>query len=503
MSIEKDIMSSGACDFVADLARKFSSRLDALLKERTARQKLYDKGRLPNFSEETSHIRNSNWKVAPVPDEIQDRRVEITGPPERKMVINALNSGANVFMADFEDSLSPTWVNVVHGQKNLHDALRGTISYMHPKKGIYKLNENPATLFVRPRGLHLTESNFNVDGKRCPASLFDFGLYMFHNAKWLHENGKKIYLYLPKLEHHKESQWWNDVFQYAQDQLKIPQGTIKATVLLETLPAAFQMHEILWTLRDHSAGLNCGRWDYIFSYIKTFRNSPERVTPDRSEIGMTSSFMDAYSKTVIHVCHKRGAHAMGGMAAQIPIKDDPRASEKALEKVRKDKLREVLNGHDGTWVAHPGLVSLAREVFDEHMPEKNQIEKLTTYQASQEDLLHPPTGDITLEGLTQNVDVCIKYLSAWLSGNGCVPLYNLMEDAATAEISRAQVWQWLKHKAETSKGKKITLGLVGAIAARLAEEDASLIDACDLFLEFCEKKELENFLTLTAYERLQ
>jgi len=504
LSTEKNILTNQATEFVSNLCRQFSPRLADLLEDRKSQQKIFDAGATPGFNPDTQLIRESDWKIDPVPHDIQDRRVEITGPPERKMVINALNSGANVFMADFEDSLSPTWENLLEGQQNLYDAVRGRITYNHPTKGLYQLNENPAVLFVRPRGLHLSEAHFLVDGDRCPAALFDFGLYMCHNAKCLVEQEKAPYFYLPKLESFLEARWWNDVFNFTQDQLGIPRGTIKATVLLETLPAAFQMNELLWELRHHSAGLNCGRWDYIFSYIKTFQNHPDRVTPDRGLIGMTSPFMDAYSKAVIQICHKRGAHAMGGMAAQIPIRNDEEGNMLAMTKVCNDKLREVQAGHDGTWVAHPGLVSLAGDIFDEHMPQTNQIDKVTNYTTTDPGLLlAPPEGEITLEGLKQNIDVGIRYLSSWLSGNGCVPLYNLMEDAATAEISRTQVWQWLKYQVPINDGTAITYNLVGSIAAGLVEEDETLREASKLFLEMCERPDLESFLTLTAYERIK
>ena len=503
---EKEILTAGVIDFLGDLVREFTSSLDQLLENRKFRQNQYDEGLLPNFFEETAEIRGSDWRVAPIPADICDRRVEITGPPSRKMVINALNSGANVFMADFEDSLSPTWDNLLAGQQNLRDAVRGTISYYHPSKGPYTLGEDPAVLFVRPRGLHLSESHFSIDGQRCPAALFDFGIFMWHNARWLVDNRKSPYFYLPKIEHYLEARWWNDVFCWTQERLNIPHSTIRATVLIETLPAAFQLNEILWELRDHSAGLNCGRWDYIFSYIKTFQNHPDRITPDRAQIGMTSPFMDAYSKAVIQVCHRRGAHAMGGMAAQIPIRGDDQANAEAMEKVREDKHREVIAGHDGTWVAHPGLVALARSVFDQHMPSPNQISHEynddVRYCPDQDRLLEHPSGEITLDGLRQNVDVGLRYLSAWLQGQGCVPLYNLMEDTATAEISRTQIWQWLTHSASLNDGTSITDDLLNAILAEFVEQDSDLIPASALFVDLCRSEKMVNFLTLPAYERI-
>ena len=503
MSTENEILSDDATQFVSDLVREFSPKLRELLQKRKERQKRYDQGSTPDFDPLTKEVRISDWQCAGIPEDIADRRVEITGPPDRKMVINALNSGANVFMADFEDSLSPTWENLLQGQENLYDAVRGMITYHHPTKGLYELSKDPAVLFVRPRGLHLSEAHFCVDGNACPAALFDFGLYMHHNARYLVKHGRAPYFYLPKLEHWEEAQWWNDVFVWSQNRLSIPQRTVKATVLLETLPAAFQMNEILWALRDHSAGLNCGRWDYIFSYIKTFRSHSDRVTPDRGEIGMTSHFMKSYSELVIQTCHRRGVHAMGGMAAQIPIRGDDEANDVALSKVRADKEREAQNGHDGTWVAHPGLVPLARKVFDELMPMPNQIDKVTNYKTTTRDLLEPPTGEITRQGLQQNIDVGVRYLAAWLRGQGCVPLYNLMEDAATAEISRTQVWQWLKYQVSMEDGTPISRSLVGSLVAELAEKDSELRQACELFLDLCEEKLPVDFLTLPAYERIK
>jgi len=499
-----DILERPAIEFLAELARNFSSRRDELLSTRCDRQKAYDEGDLPDFLSETREVRESEWTVAPIPESLLDRRVEITGPPDQKMVINALNSGASVFMADFEDSLSPTWKNVLEGQRNLRTAVRGTITYQHPTKGLYRLKAETAELFVRPRGLHLDEAHFKVDGYAIPASLFDFGLFMYHNAAYRVDAGLGPYFYLPKLEHYSEARWWNDVFVWSQDYLRIPQGSIRATVLLETLPAAFQMNEILWELRDHSAGLNCGRWDYIFSYIKTLRNHPDRVTPDRAQIGMSSPFMRAYSHAVIQTCHRRGVHAMGGMAAQIPIKGDPVANASALAKVHADKVREATNGHDGTWVAHPGLVPLAKEVFDSFMPEANQINRLTAFKAAaQDDLLACPRGEVSLDGLLQNIDVGIRYLTAWLSGQGCVPLYNLMEDAATAEISRTQVWQWIRYGATLTDGTPVTKSLVRGIALNLAEQDLELGEATILFLNLCTQDELASFLTLPAYDRIK
>ena len=499
-----DILTESAISFLMELSTKFDRARKELLHIRKGRQTLYDEGYPPDFLKDTEGIRTGEWVAAPTPDVIQDRRVEITGPPDRKMIINALNSGAKVFMADFEDSMSPTWKNALEGQRNLRDAANRTITFNHPTKGVYKLNEETAVLFVRPRGLHLEEKHFLINGEPIGASLFDFGLYMYTSANAQIENGQGPFFYLPKIEDHSEAKWWADVFRFTEERLGIPKKSIKATVLLETLPAAFQMNEILWELKDYSAGLNCGRWDYIFSYIKTFRNHPSKVTPDRAQIGMTSHFMKSYSEMVIQTCHKRGVHAMGGMAAQIPIRGDEKANTAAMDKVKADKLREVHAGHDGTWVAHPGLVPLAMSIFNDNMPEANQIKRRTSYSCSKDDLLMSPTGTITMEGLRQNIDVGIRYIAAWIEGNGCVPLYNLMEDAATAEISRAQTWQWIKHAAQIENtGQTITIGLVEEIAFKLTEEDSSLREATALFVSLCASKTLHNFLTLPAYDRLK
>ncbi|MGH7280730.1 MAG: malate synthase A, partial [Polyangiaceae bacterium] len=440
------ILTDDALTFVADLAQRFSARIADALAARAERQKKFDAGELPDFLPDTKAIREGDWKCASVPDDLLDRRVEITGPVDRKMIINALSSGANVFMADFEDSNSPTWDNVVAGQKNLYDAVRGTITFesgvgAHAKK--YSLKENHATLFVRPRGLHLPERHVTLNGSAVPGALVDFGLFFFHNVRALRSANEKRsatgpYFYLPKLESHLEARIWNDVFLHAEAALDVPRGSIKATVLIETLPAAFEMHEILHELREHSAGLNCGRWDYIFSFIKKLGKDPARLMPDRAQVTMDKGFLNAYSQLLIQTCHRRGVHAMGGMAAQIPIKNDPDANAIALGKVREDKLREVTNGHDGTWVAHPGLVPVAREIFDQKMPTHNQLGRLREdVSISQKDLLEVPKGTRSEEGLRHNARVGVQYLAAWLRGEGCVPLYNLMEDAATAEISRA------------------------------------------------------------------
>ena len=446
--IETEILTPEASRFLTRMAREFEPRRRELLERRRDRQMAIDRGALPGFLPETAYIRESEWAVAPIPRDLRDRRVEITGPVERKMIINALNSGASVFMADFEDSNSPTWTNNLEGQANLRDAVDGTISYLSPEGKRYQLNDRVATLLVRPRAWHLDERHFLVDGEPISGSLFDFGLYLFHNAQPLIHKGTGPYFYLPKLESHLEARLWNDVFCFAQDELGIPRGTIRATVLIETILAAFEMDEILYELREHSSGLNCGRWDYIFSFIKKFRNRPDFVLPDRSTLTMEKHFLKSYVELLIQTCHRRGIHAMGGMAAQIPIKNNPAANEKALEKVRQDKLREVTAGHDGTWVAHPGLVQIAKEVFDQHMKEPNQIGRCREdVHVNASDLLAVTEGKITEEGLRWNIDVGLQYLESWLRGSGCVPIYNLMEDAATAEICRSQVWQWIKHGA--------------------------------------------------------
>ncbi len=509
------ILSHAACEFLAGLARKFSARRDQLLEAREARQAAIDAGQLPDFLPDTASIRDDrSWTVAPVPDDLGDRRVEITGPTERKMVINALNCGAKVFMADFEDANAPTWDNMLDGQLNLRDAVDRSITFTNPDGRFYQLNDETATLMVRPRGWHLDEKGFLVDGKAIPGGLFDFGLYFFHNAKTALERGTGPYFYLPKLESHLEARLWNDVFVHAQQAIGIPQGSIRATVLIETILAVFEAEEILYELRQHSAGLNCGRWDYIFSYIKKLRNHPAYLLPDRAQVSMTVPFMRDYTLHVIKVCHRRGAHAMGGMAAQIPIRNDPERNQAALDKVRADKLREAKEGHDGTWVAHPGLVGIATEVFDQYMPEANQVERQRDdVQASANDLLQPSAGDITEEGVRLNLKVGIQYLEAWLGGNGCVPLYNLMEDAATAEISRAQLWQWLHHKATLADGRPLTLALYGqlleeemdAIRGELGDarfESGHFQRAMALFDAMIRDEEFSEFLTLPAYQYL-
>ncbi|MBC6606624.1 malate synthase A [Hymenobacter sp. BT188] len=509
-----EILTPSALAFVAELHRRFDRTRRELLARREARQREFAAGILPDFLPETRLIREKPWTVAPLPADLLDRRVEITGPVERKMIINALNSGAKVFMADLEDSNAPTWENVIGGQINLRDAVRRTISLSTPTKE-YRLNEEVATLIVRPRGWHLLEKHVLVDGEPISAALFDFGLYFFHNAHELLARGSGPYFYLPKIESHLEARLWNDVFSIAQWSLKIPKGSIKATVLIETLPASFELNEILYELREHSAGLNCGRWDYIFSYIKRLGLNPNFRLPDRAQVTMTVPFMAAYSQLVIQTCHRRGVHAIGGMAAQIPIKNDPEANEAALEKVRLDKVREAKNGHDGTWVAHPGLVPIALAVFDELMPNANQIErKREDVHVTAADLVQAPEGTITEAGLRLNIDVAIRYLEAWLGGNGCVPIYNLMEDAATAEISRAQVWQWLHTPGTTLQdGRPVTLELyrslitdqIAQMRKAVGEEQFAqghYEQAARLFDRLVTSKEFTEFLTLPAYEQL-
>jgi malate synthase len=510
--IEAGILTADARAFLLKLAARFEPRRQELLTRRRTVQQEIDHGKLPDFLPETAEIRQSEWKVAPIPKDLLDRRVEITGPVDRKMIINALNSGANVFMADFEDSNSPTWSNNIEGQQNLKDAIRGTIRYESPEGKQYRLGSKLATLVVRPRGWHLDEKHFLVEGKPISGALFDFGLFFLHNAAALLSKGTGPYFYLPKLENHLEARLWNDVFCFAQDELGIPRGSIRATVLIETILAAFEMDEILYELREHSSGLNCGRWDYIFSYIKKFQAHPEFVLPDRSEVTMEVHFLSSYVELLVEICHRRGIHAMGGMAAQIPIRNDAAANEQALEKVRRDKIREAHAGHDGTWVAHPGLVPVAKEIFDKYMPEPNQIsthKKSTGRPVQAQDLLAVPKGDITEKGLRWNVDVGLQYLHSWLQGSGCVPIYNLMEDAATAEICRAQVWQWVRHGAHLKDGSPVTEDLVKEIIRQRAAElgssnkdDQKLRQAATVLEELTTSREFAEFLTLASYDLL-
>jgi malate synthase len=504
------ILTPEALAFVRGLVLAFRPRVEELLARRAERQKDFDSGKAPSFLAETEGVRSGDWSCAPVPTVIADRRVEITGPVDRKMIINALNSGASVFMADFEDATTPTWQNLIDGQKNLYDAVRRTITFEQGEKR-YALNDATAVLFVRPRGWHLPEKHVLLDDKPIPGALFDFGLYFFHNAKELIARGAGPFFYLPKMESHLEARLWNDVFVHAQKELGIPQGTIKGTCLIETLPGAFEMDEILYELREHSAGLNCGRWDYIFSFIKKRANDKAALLPDRAEVTMDKAFLDAYVTLLIETCHRRGVHAMGGMAAQIPIKNDAARNEQALAKVRADKLREVTKGHDGTWVAHPGLVPIAKAIFDEHMPRPNQLDKRPTAKVSREDLLRPHQGKRTDAGLRHNVRVGIQYLEAWLRGQGCVPIYDLMEDAATAEISRAQVWQWIHHAAPLDDGSVVSAErfetTVGEELKRVEEEvgaarfaSGKFTEARDLFVRLSLAPRFEEFLTLPAYD---
>lgn len=511
---ELEIMTNDATRFVIDLAARFGDRVNDLLEARNRRQATFDEGQRPDFLADTKSVRDGDWKVASLPHDLQDRRVEITGPVDRKMIINALNSGANVFMADFEDSSAPSWTNMLQGQLNLRDAIRGTISFTSDRNKKYALADNPAVLMVRPRGWHLKEEHFLANGKTVSASLFDFGLYFFHNAKALVAKGSGPYFYLPKIQSHLEARLWNDVFCYAQQRLNIPKSTIKATVLIETLPAAFEMDEILYELREHSAGLNCGRWDYIFSFIKTFRNDPNFVTPDRGLVGMTQPFMRAYTQLLIKTCHRRGVHAMGGMAAQIPIKNNDERNAAAMDKVRVDKLREVQDGHDGTWVAHPGLIPLAKEIFDIHMPQPNQIEnKREDVNVTAEQLIEVPAGERTVANVRHCLRVAVQYLEAWLSGSGCVPLYNLMEDAATAEISRMQVWQWIRHSVELDDGQTLTaqrfrsllneeMKQIQSEVGELRFKTGNFSRAKNLFEDLTANESCEDFLTIPAYQEL-
>jgi malate synthase len=508
------LLDSEAQEFLSSLSREFAPRVAALLQARQERQRQFDAGIRPSFLEETAWIRNSDWKVAPIPADLVDRRVEITGPVDRKMIINGLNSGANVYMADFEDANSPTWENCLEGQINLQAAVRGDIEFHGPGGKIYRLGNAPATLMVRPRGWHLEERHLWCDGRPIPAALVDFGLFFFHNARHLVQQRKRgPYFYLPKLQSHLEARVWNEVFLFAQEHLDLPRGSVRATVLIETLPAAFEMDEILYELREHSAGLNCGRWDYMFSFIKTFREHPEFVLPDRGQVTMTQPFLRAYTRLVVKTCHRRGIHAMGGMAAQIPIKNDPAANEAAMEKVAADKRREVADGHDGTWVAHPGLVPLAKEIFA-GLDSGNQIGKLLEdFEASPIDLIEPPKGTRTEAGLRQNINVALQYVEAWLGGLGCVPIFNLMEDTATAEISRSQLWQWIRHGAQLEDGRAIDVPLFREILMQEFEglrtlngearfQSGHYEQAARLIDELVTAPTLTDFLTIPAYDLL-
>jgi malate synthase len=507
-----EILTSAALQFLAELHRKFEGTRKQLLARRVDRQHRFDAGELPDFLPDTRHIREQGWKVASLPKDLLDRRVEITGPVDRKMVINALNSGAEVYMADFEDACSPSWENLIDGQINLKDRWAGKLDFVDPQtKKSYKLNDKPAVLMVRPRGWHLLEDHVTIDGASIAGALFDFGLYFFHNAKRTIGAGTGPYFYLPKLESHHEARLWNDVFAFAQSKLGLPLGTIKATVLIETLPAGFEMDEILYEMRDHITGLNCGRWDYIFSFIKRLGKNKRFLTPDRAAMTMDKAFLHAYSLLLIRTCHRRGAFAMGGMAAQIPVKGDAGANEAAFKKVRADKEREAGDGHDGTWVAHPDLVPVAEQVFRRLMKTPNQLDKLRQdVKITRDQLLEMHQGERTEEGLRLNIRVGVQYIEAWLRGRGAVPLYNLMEDAATAEISRSQVWQWIYHRARLADGREVTPGLFESILDDEMEKVRQAIgpttydsgrfeDATDLFREMSLALEIEEFLTIPAY----
>lgn len=513
-----EVLTPDALLFLADLERRFGPQRRILLENRRLQQERFDDGEMPTQPPETAHVRNSVWEVDPAPAALRDRRVEITGPVDRKMMINALNSGAKMFMADFEDASSPTFANMIEGQINMRDFARNTLSLTTKKKS-YSLNETSATMLVRPRGWHLVENGITVDGKPMSASLVDFGLHIFHNGKLLHGQGKGPFYYLPKMENYQEARLWNDVFNFAQVFVGIPHGTIKATVLIETLPAAFQMDEILYVMRHHITGLNCGRWDYIFSYIKTLRNHKQFVLPDRAQVGMDRDFLKAYSLRLIATCHKRRAHAMGGMAAQIPVKGDAAANDAAFDKVRTDKEREVRQGHDGTWVAHPDLVPVAMEVFDAHMPGKHQIlKKGLAPRVTDEAMLAPHSGDITEGGIRTNISVGVQYIAAWLCGRGAVLIHNLMEDAATAEISRTQIWQWLRHGVDVKMADGTIQTMTSTLFERLFDEELEALkdemgrdgyvsgrvpDAAKLFAKSATSVDLPEFLTLPAYDILE
>ena len=510
-----EVLSPEALGLVAALHRTFDARRLELLEARQVRQAAFDAGELPDFLDETATIREGDWTVGTIPADLQDRRVELTGPVDRKMIINALNSGAKVFMADFEDATSPTWANLVDGQVNLKDRWQGALAFTDPVSGkAYALGSNPAVLMVRPRGWHLPEAHVRVDGQEVSASLFDFALYVVHNAKAALAQGSGPYFYLPKMESRLEARLWNEVFVHAETALGLPAGAIKATVLIETLPAAFEMDEILYELKDHIVGLNCGRWDYIFSFIKRLGRRPEFLTPDRAVMTMDRAFLRAYSLMLIKTCHRRGAFAMGGMAAQIPVKGDNRANEIAFARVRADKEREATDGHDGTWVAHPDMVPLAMEVFDALMPRPNQLGRLREDVAiTQGEMIEVHQGHRTERGLRENIRVGVQYIEAWLRGRGAVPLYNLMEDAATAEISRAQIWQWLKFRVALDDGRTVTGGLFQAVLAdemaRIREaltpavyDKGRFPEAIDLFSRMSLAEGFEEFLTLPAYRML-
>jgi len=515
MARDEEVLTPLALQLLGSLHRRFNPRRLELLAARARRQALLDAGALPEFLDTTAEVRAGDWRIAPVPEDLADRRVEITGPIDRKMIINALNAPVRCFMADFEDSCAPTWENIIRGQVNLADAVRRTITFEDQATGrIYRLGQHTATLIVRPRGWHLPEKHVRINGEPVSGALFDFALFLANNHEALAALRTGPYFYLPKIEGHLEARLWNEVFVAAQDALGMARGTIKATVLIETILAAFEMDEILYELREHSAGLNCGRWDYIFSFIKKFRNRPDFLLPDRATVTMERHFLKSYVDLLIHTCHRRGAHAMGGMAAQIPIRDDLAANAAAMARVRADKLREVRAGHDGTWIAHPGLAAIAREPFDELMPGPNQLGVLRAdVNVTARDLLTVPDGAITEEGLRGCIRVGVQYLESWLRGNGCVPLYHLMEDAATAEICRAQLWQWLRHGARTSDGQPVSVArfdrLLSAELDRIHEEVGAarltagvFPTAARLFEQMTKSDTFDEFLTLPAYELL-
>jgi malate synthase len=509
-----EVLTPEALELLQTLHRQFEPRRRALLAAREQRQVAFDAGEWPEFLPASVDVRGAEWHIAPVPGDLMDRRIEITGPPDRKMIINALNAPVRTFMADFEDSCSPTWDNLVRGQVNLADAVRRQISYSDPLGKLYRLNPRTATLIVRPRGWHLPEKHVLIDGQPVSGALFDFALYLAVNHEALARAGTGPYFYLPKLESHLEARLWNDVFIAAQEHLGVARGTIKATVLIETILAAFEMDEILFELREHSAGLNCGRWDYIFSFIKKFRNRADCVMPDRSAITMDRPLMKSYVDLLIHTCHRRGAHAIGGMAAQIPIRNDPAANAAAMERVREDKLREAKAGHDGTWIAHPGLAAIAMQAFESVMPGVNQLDvRRDDVHASAADLVRIPDGAITEAGIRLNIRVGVQYLESWLGGNGCVPLYHLMEDAATAEICRSQIWQWLRHGARTAEGRAITpelfeqllaeeLGRIHREVGSARTQSGVFPTATRLFTAMVTSDSFDEFMTLPAYELL-
>ena len=512
---QDQVLTPGALELLQQLHRQFEPQRQALLLRRAQRQAEIDAGARPDFLPDTAAVRAADWRIAAVPADLADRRVEITGPVDRKMIINALNAPVQCYMADFEDSTSPSWANIVNGQINLRDAIARSISHTESDSGKqYRLGQKLATLIVRPRGWHLPEKHVLVDGAVVSAALFDFAVFLANNHQQLKRHGTGPYFYLPKIESHLEARLWNEVFNAAQDALGIRRGTIKATVLIETIFAAFEMDEILFELREHIVGLNCGRWDYIFSFIKKFRLDPAFIVPDRASVTMESHFLKSYVTLLIQTCHRRGAHAMGGMAAQIPIRNDSAANDAAMQKVVADKTREANAGHDGTWIAHPGLADIARAAFDAVMTGLNQVSRpLSMTKITADDLLQVPTGKITEAGLRHNIRVGVQYLEAWLRGNGCVPLYNLMEDAATAEISRAQIWQWLHHGCHTDDGQAITAArferLLADELARIHREvglarlaSGVFPTATRLFAQMAQSDYFDEFLTLPAYEYL-